>query len=344
MGFMGSMSGAARGAASDSLARGWRPVLCAVLAACALTACQDTRRRDIGRGALARPVVTVNAEEVSFQQFQAEYQSFLSRWDRLIHNDPDKKRELKQLILERIVDEILLDQEARRRGLEMNNEVFAAKVREAVQPFDDSYLEQAAEANHKSLQEWNRQFRRRVVHERLIHREVLARIQITDREVTRYYEAHRNEFQVPEQVKVRHIAVGSRRAYDRARRQIEDGADFTELVREHSITPDRQFDGDLGYVERGVMPSEFDEVIFKIERPGTINNLSKPVQTEIGYHIFRLEDRREARRLTLAEATPRIRELLIREKQSDAYTLWLGQLRERATIIVDKQLLGAEMG
>lgn len=325
------------------LASAWTIVLVA-LAALVMAACQDTRRRDAGRGALTRPIVTVNAEEVSFQEFQAVYQGFLSRWDRFIHNDEERKDELKRLILERLIEDILLDQEARRRGMELNNDAFTAKLREAIQPYDESYLDQVAEANHRPLPEWKRQFRRRLVHERLINREVLARIQLTDREVARYYEVHRGEFQVPEQVKVRHIAVGSRRAYDRVRRQLEEGADFIDLVREHSITPDREFDGNLGYVNRGVMPPEFDEVIFKMERTGSINNLNKPVQTEIGFHIFRLEDRREARRLTLTEATPQIRETLIREKQSEAYKLWLGQLRDRATIIVDKDLLSAEMG
>ena len=314
------------------------------IAALAAGGCQDTRRRDAGRGALARPVVTVNAEEVSFQQFQSVYQSFLSRWDRFIQNDASKKQELKELILEQIIDAILLDQEARRKGLDVNPEALTAAARAAIAPYDDSYLEQAAEASHQNANDWNRAFRRRLVHEKLINREVLGRIQISDREVARYYEAHRTEFQVPEQVHVRHLAVGSRRIYDRVRRLLEDGADFVPLVREHSITPDRQFDGDLGYVERGVLPPEFDEVIFRMDRIGGVNNLNKPVQTEMGFHIFTLEGRREAHQLSLAEATPQIRQTLIREKQSAAYKLWLGQLRERATIIVDRKLLSAEMG
>jgi parvulin-like peptidyl-prolyl isomerase len=320
------------------------PILALICLALALAGCSDTRRRDAGRGALSRPIVTVNAEEVSFQEFQAIYQDFLSRWDRFVQNDPAKKQELKELILERIIENILLDQEARRKGLDVNRETLTAKVREAIAPYEESYLEQAVEGSHQSAVDWNRAFRRRLLHEKLINREVLGRIQVSEREVARYYEAHRGEFHVPEQVRVRHLALGSRRAYDRVRRQLEEGADFVALAREHSITPDRLFDGDLGYVERGVMPPEFDDVIFAMERVGSVNNLNKPVQTEMGFHIFRIEDRREARQLSLGEATPRIREILIREKQSSAYQLWLSQLRERATIIVDRQLLSAEMG
>jgi parvulin-like peptidyl-prolyl isomerase len=319
-------------------------VLSLLLAAALAGGCQRSRRQDTSRGPWARPVAVVNAEEITFQDFQTAYQNFLSHWDRFIQNNPDKKQELKDVILKRMIEDILLDQEARRSGLDMNTEAFTAKVREAIAPYDDLYLEQATEASHQTVAEWNRAFRRRLVHERLINREVLARIQVTDREVSRYYEQNRKQFQFPDQVKVRHLCVGTRRTYDRMRKLIEEGTDFAQLVRDNSITPDRQFDGDLGYVERGVMPPEFDAVIFRMTRVGGVNDLNKPVQTEIGYHIFRLEDRREARQLPLGEATPQIRAELIRQKQSEAYQIWLGQLRDRATIIVDEDLLKAEMG
>jgi peptidyl-prolyl cis-trans isomerase C len=77
---------------------------------------------------------------------------------------------------------------------------------------------------------------------------------------------------------------------------------------------------------------------------GAVNDLKKPVQTEIGFHIFKLEDRRDARLLSLNEATPQIRAELIRQKQAEAYQTWIGQLRDHATIIVDEDLLKAEMG
>ena len=313
------------------------------LTALAALGCQESRRRDVGRIVLSRPVVVVNAEEVSLREFQAAYEDFLSRWDRFVQSDTEKMRQVKELILERFIEDKLLDQEARRKGIELSPENLRARVQIAIAPYEELYLEQAMGGQERSA-EWQRRFRRRVIHRELIDREVLGRIRIAEREISEYYETHRDEFRMPEQVRVRHLAVGNRRAYNHMRRLLRRDADFVELIREHSITPDRESDGDLGYVERGVLPPEFDEVIFEMTRVRRINDLNKPVQTEIGYHIFRLEGSREARRLTRLQAAPMIRERLLRQKQPTAYRLWLRQLRERATIIVDRELLHAELG
>ncbi len=315
-----------------------------VLAGALLAACQQSQRSDPGLEVLSRPVAIVNTEAITVREFHTSYQEFLSHWDRLLRNTKAKNKELKALHLERIIEGILLDQEARRRGIEVSQEELLLNVRRAIMPFDEPDLEQSAELAHTTAAEWSRDYHRRLIHEKLVSREVLARIQVTDREVREHYEQHRERYATPEQVRVRHLAVSNRKTYDRVRRRLKADADFVGLVREYSITPDRLLDGDLGFVERGILPPEFDQVIFEMTRIGGINKLNRPVQTQMGFHMFRLEGRKDPQRLSLQAAAPMIQEELVRKKQAAAYARWLKALRERATITIDEEVLEAELG
>jgi peptidyl-prolyl cis-trans isomerase C len=72
------------------------------------------------------------------------------------------------------------------------------------------------------------------------------------------------------------------------RKQIEDGADFADLAREHSQCPSGRDGGSLGKFNKGDMVREFDEVVFS-ELP--IGTVSDPVRTRFGYHLIRVEKR-----------------------------------------------------
>ncbi len=320
------------------------PVLLAAALLLAFAGCRESQRRETAGGVPASPVAIVNNERITLEEFLNAHLLFFTRWDRFIRNDPEKKREMKEIILANMVDELLLDQEARRRGIVIES----AKLEEAIQkllaPYAGQELARASGSDTFSMEGWRKDFERRVIHEVLIRREVVSKIRLTQREMRAYYERHRGEFIQPEQVKVRHIAVGSRSQLRKVVRRLRRGRDFVELVRKYSITPDRLVDGDLGYVKRGVLPEEFDQAIFKLSGIGSISSTEKPVKTQMGYHIFRLENRRPRTALSFNRALPMIRKALVRQKQPRAFKIWMQRLRDKATIKIDNRLLHAETG
>jgi len=319
------------------------PLLVAALAVLlALGGCQKNQRRSSADEALARAIAVVNNEKVLYEDFVNQYQLFLTRWDRFIQNDPHKKQEIKGLLLKRVIDQRLIDQEARRKGIEVDDaELNHRAVELLAAPGDTDTSEPDAVLPADTLGEWTRDLRRRLVHEKTVRQEVLNKIRITPAEMRAYYDKHRESFFRPERVKVRHIAVGSRSLYNRVVRLLHKRT-FVELVRQYSITPDRRNDGELGYVERGVLPEEFDAAIFKLTRIGSTTPVNDPVQTQMGYHLFRLEGREPEGQLSFRDALPEIRRRLLHEKEAGAYHLWLQNLRNKATILIDDALLNAE--
>lgn len=108
-----------------------------------------------------------------------------------------------------------------------------------------------------------------------------------------------------EEVRASHILVETE---DEARALIEQlaaGADFATLAREHSIDPASEQGGDLGYFTAEEMVPPFSEAAFAIE-PGNVGE--EPVQTEFGWHVIRVEDRRTPEPPSLEEVRPQLEE------------------------------------
>jgi peptidyl-prolyl cis-trans isomerase C len=87
--------------------------------------------------------------------------------------------------------------------------------------------------------------------------------------------------------RARHILVPSEGACRDLKQQIEDGADFADLAREHSTCPSGARGGDLGEFGRGMMVPEFDEVCFT----AAVGEVQGPVRTQFGYHLIEVTAR-----------------------------------------------------
>ncbi len=85
----------------------------------------------------------------------------------------------------------------------------------------------------------------------------------------------------------RHILVETQEACENLKSQIEAGADFAEMAKEHSQCPSGQQGGELGEFGPGQMVKEFDEVVFSAE----VGKVQGPVQTQFGYHLVEVTSR-----------------------------------------------------
>ncbi len=87
--------------------------------------------------------------------------------------------------------------------------------------------------------------------------------------------------------RARHILVADQQAADDLKTQIENGADFAAMAREHSTCPSKAQGGDLGEFGPGQMVPEFDKVVFSAD----VGKVHGPVQTQFGYHLIEITNR-----------------------------------------------------
>ncbi|ABC31109.1 MULTISPECIES: peptidylprolyl isomerase [Hahella] len=85
----------------------------------------------------------------------------------------------------------------------------------------------------------------------------------------------------------RHILVNSEDQCNDLKKQIEDGADFAALAKEHSQCPSGRNGGELGEFGPGQMVKEFDQVVFSAE----VGTVQGPVKTQFGYHLLEVTKR-----------------------------------------------------
>jgi peptidyl-prolyl cis-trans isomerase D len=150
---------------------------------------------------------------------------------------------------------------------------------------------------------------------------------VSDADVQAYYNAHQDQYQVKEQVKVRHIliavpadadaktdAAGKAKAEDLLK-QIKAGGNFADLASKNSDDPGSKAQGgELGWLDRGKTVPEFDKAAFSLA-PGQTSDL---VKTHFGYHILQVEDKKTAHLRPLAEVKPEIVPVLEQQKAGAA--------------------------
>ena len=151
---------------------------------------------------------------------------------------------------------------------------------------------------------------------------------VREEDVTAYYDKEIKNGPVEEEVRARHILLDNREAADAVVADLENGADFAALAKERSKGPSGPSGGDLGYFSKQSMVPAFSDAAFKLAAGET----SPPVQTQFGWHVIRVEDRRNRPVPPLDQVRDQIYQLLISEAQRDIYD----EMRAKASVdIVD---------
>ncbi|TCT44879.1 peptidylprolyl isomerase [Martelella mediterranea] len=133
-----------------------------------------------------------------------------------------------------------------------------------------------------------------------------------------------------DEVHARHILVDTKEEAEDIIKQLDDGADFAELAKEHSTGPSGEKGGDLGYFGKGQMVPEFEEVAFALE-PG--QHTEEPVKTQFGFHVIEVEDKREKAPVPFDQIKDQLRQLIISEKYNEV----LGNMKDGDTVVIEDE-------
>jgi peptidyl-prolyl cis-trans isomerase C len=234
-----------------------------------------------------------------------------------------ENQELVQMATQRVVEQKLIAQEARRRGIQVND-LRVAEMTKTVeeQAGGRDALQQSLQAMGSSRERLVQMIREMDLARTLIEQQITPTISVSDDDVAAYYEENQARFSGPERAHVRHIvfaaepeadqetAEAARVKAEAARERALAGEDFAELAREVSEGPTAERGGDLGFVAREQMVPELGDAAFALV-PGQI---SEVVRSEFGFHVIKLEEKRPAGVLPLDEASGRVRLMLTQQR------------------------------
>jgi peptidyl-prolyl cis-trans isomerase C len=110
---------------------------------------------------------------------------------------------------------------------------------------------------------------------------------VTEAEAKKIYDEKIAGMKPEEEIHARHILVATKEEAEEVAKKLKEGADFTTLAKEKSKDPSAE-GGDLGFFTRGQMLKPFEDAAFALQ----VNQISEPVQTQFGWHIVKVEEKR----------------------------------------------------
>lgn len=134
---------------------------------------------------------------------------------------------------------------------------------------------------------------------------------VTDEEVRARYDTEIAALPKQEEINARHILVKTQEEAAAVIAELDGGKDFAEIAKVKSEDSNKSDGGDLGWFAKGRMVPEFEEAAFALEKGAYTKT---PVQSQFGFHVIKLEDRRDVQPPAYEEVEPQIRQLVMRDK------------------------------
>ncbi len=288
------------------------------------------------RSALA---ATVNDEPIYWSEVDQEVARAAIQFNVTLSGaEGDKQRaELTGAMIDRLIDERLIVQAARQRGVEANDtQVSAEMARITEQLGGEQGLQAALSQRNLTMADAQRIVRLTLTVRALMP--LVTQATVAEDEVRKFFAERHAQFDQAEQVRASHILIraSSPQEEGRARQTIlliqgrlAKGEKFADLAKQYSEDPgSKNNGGDLGYVAKGSVVPEFEKVAFSL-KPGAV---SPPVKTQFGYHLILVAEHKPAHQATLEEVQGQIREQLLQQKREAAFQTWLQAERKQAAI------------
>jgi peptidyl-prolyl cis-trans isomerase C len=271
-----------------------------VLSVLCFTSCDKTTPHN------GQELARVNGHVITLEEFEQEMERLPESAKLQMISEEGRRKFLQELI-----NQELLLQEAKKKGLDKNKEILA---------------------NVEML-------KKGLIISALGEELCVGKDEVSDDEVEAYYQENKKEF-VLEKVWIRHILLKTLDEAKEIKKRLNQGEDFVTLAKQYSIWPPTKMKGgDLGYIKRGMVHKSFEQAAFALKKQGDLSDI---VKTEFGYNIIRLEDKIGPRQLAFSEVQDEIRTRLRNKKREKILTTYLQDLREESQIRINEELLAAE--
>lgn len=258
--------------------------------------------------ASAQTLVSVNGQAITQEEVDSELMN--ATQGRFNQVPADKQAEFRQQVLQQLIGKELIYGDAKKTGVLTSSE-YKAEYKK---------LEERMK-KELAIQVWQKK--------------LLDQLKVADSELKDYYNKNKEEFNEKESVRARHILV---KTEDEAKTIIAELkplsgekllSKFIDLAKEKSTGPSGPKGGDLGYFAQGQMVPAFNDKVFSMKE-GTIT--TAPVETQFGFHVIYLEDKKSATTRKFEEVKSFIEQRLKMEKFKTVMKDKMDQLQKKATI------------
>ena len=296
------------------------------------------------QAAADRIVAVVNDEIITLSELNNAFEPYQERFD-TSYQGPDREKvrtETKLILLNRMIDNVLMEQESRKTGIAVRNEEVTAAINDIQKQrnFSQDEFRKNLERDGITMDALRKDIWNQLMRMKLIRRDIKSRVAVTDEEIGEYYSKHREDYEGKESVRIKQILLLLPKERDPAvkeklradaeaiHKRLMNGEPFEQLSAKYSQGPEAAAGGDVGYIERGMIHSEVEDAAFSLP----LNQISGVIESSVGFHIIQVIDRRGAGLKAIESVREEIREKIDREKMDKKYGEWIEELRKKSHI------------
>jgi peptidyl-prolyl cis-trans isomerase SurA len=260
----------------------------------------------------------------------------------LLNSNPDAPKQDEKSILDQMIEQRLLEQEAKKLGISVTeNEVDAALegVKKNFNLTDEQMIEVLKKQN-LTPEVFREQWRIQLLANKLVASQLKGQIAVTEDEIKKEYEESYGKVEFQDETKIAHILipVTSPEEEDKAKElalevaeRAKSGEDFGELAKEYSKDESSaQNRGELGYFKKGDLVEPLEEAV----RGASVGEIVGPVRSPSGYHVIKILDKKRSGKSSLDDYRDEIKEKLYRQKAEKALEEWIENIKKTAYIEV----------
>jgi peptidyl-prolyl cis-trans isomerase C len=296
------------------------------------------------------PTTDPNAEAVELAIVEVNdqkiYMSDLARQMRFMGIDPKASNMSKEnfikardQIIDSLIDQELLYEEGKKAGFEPKDTEVDEKIAEI--KAQTPQFEQILKMQGLTEKKFAVLVKRNLAMQNFIEKKIQPTAKpVTDEDIKQYYEENKAKYVQKESVKASHILLkvepdapeqektDAKNKLQSILQEARNGSDFAELAKKNSQCPSAPKGGDLGYFSRGQMVKPFEDAAFALKLGG----ISDVVETQFGYHIILLQDKKPGKQLSVEESKQNIEAALSDKYLNDALAGWIKPIKEKASI------------
>jgi len=282
-------------------------------------------------------VARVGNEIITKSDLEKAQQRLYADLGRKVQGEELEKQfgEQKKEILDYLVDQKLLDQKAKELDLNVEEEVNAAikRLREENNIEDDKAMEAALLKEGSSAAQLREDFRRRIIQQRILWNYVQGKVNITEDEIKNYYEQHKTQMMTEPVTKIHRYVIS-----DPSVEKALLGAEARSLV--NSLRGGKEIKKeDFPHLKESesaeFAQSEIDPRLADILDKTPVGSATDAMETEDGWLVLRVEDRQDAKPVSLEEARGKIYNFLLEERAEKYQKSFMEDLRKQSYVVVN---------
>ena len=293
-------------------------------------------------GTVVEDIVARVNDRIITRSDYARAERELSQEEQQDNSTPAQAAERQNNLLRDLIDQQLLLSRGKQMGINADAEVVRRldEIRKQNHMGSIDDLRKAAEAQGVSFEDFKANIRNNIITQEVVRDEVGSKLQLSPSQEQAYYEAHKQEFAQPEQVRLSEILIATpadptdaqvaaaKTKADDVAAKIKAGQDFAALAKEYSGDPTGSQGGDLGSYKRGALAKVLEDQTFDLP----VGGVTAPIRTRQGFVILKVTDHQKAGVPPLKEIEPQIQEAMYMAQMQPALRAYLTKLREDSYI------------